>query len=225
MPTHAAQLALLVGTRVCQSCEWQRCARTHRRQAACVGATWLRPRRGTDGARSGVWRSARTCRAASFFPPLGPERRGARLLAMALPSTLDLTVPGGRLRTPHGDVLFCPHCAENSDPALFTYLHGFYVRCEGAALRDLMRSLGANYSIRGHRIMCPYCTSFADYSVHEGLFRLWRSVPLPRAQFADAWAAVDTTDWTEGGHSELSAAADALVQGPRLPTMLGREGP
>jgi hypothetical protein len=54
--------------------------------------------------------------------------------------------------------------------------------------------------------------------------RLWRSVELPRAQFADAWAGVDKTGWTPGGLPELRAAAEALLQGPRLPMMLGRDG-
>jgi hypothetical protein len=56
-------------------------------------------------------------------------------------------------------------------------------------------------------------------SVHDGFFRLWRSV-----QFADAWAGVDKTGWRSAGRAELMEAAEALAHGPRLPMMLGRDG-
>ena len=106
---------------------------------------------------------------------------------MALPAAGGLFIPYGRLKTPYGDVLFCLQCADNSrGPTLFTYLHGFYVRCGGDSLRSVLRSLGANYSSSHGRIMCPYCVSFDDYSVHDGFFRLWRSVQLPRTHFVDA---------------------------------------
>jgi hypothetical protein len=144
---------------------------------------------------------------------------------MALPGARDLDLSSGRLRTPHGDALFCLQCATNSEPTFFTYLHGFYVQSKGDVLRELLREVGANYSSRNNRVMCPYCVSYDDYGVHEGFFRLWRSVELPRAQFADAWAAVDKTGWKTGGRSELLGAAEALWQGPRLPMMLGRDGP
>jgi hypothetical protein len=144
---------------------------------------------------------------------------------MALTATRDLVMPGGRLSTPDGYVLFCLECAEDWTSARFTYLHGFYVQCEGVALRELLRALGANWSFRGNRVMCPFCHSYKNYSVHEGFFRLWRSVRVPRAQFADAWACVDTAGWTPAGLPELRAAAEALLQGPRLPMMLGRDGP
>ena len=144
---------------------------------------------------------------------------------MALMATRDLVMPGGRLSTPDGDVLVCLECAEYWGPRCFTYLHGYYVQCEGAALRDLLRAVGANYSTRNNRVMCPFCASYSNYSVHEGFFRLWRSIRVPRAQFADAWAAVDKTGWMPGGLPELRAAAEALLQGPRLPMMLGRDGP
>jgi hypothetical protein len=145
---------------------------------------------------------------------------------MALSAVGDLVIPYGRLKTPYGYVLFCLQCADNRrGPTLFTYLHGFYVRCGGDSLRGVLRSLGANCSSSHSRIMCPYCVSRDDDSVHDGFFRLWRSVQLPRALFADAWAAVDKTGWRSGGRAELMAAAEALAHGPRLPMMLGRNGP
>jgi len=149
-----------------------------------------------------------------------------RSLAMALPVAGDLAIPYGRLKTPHGDVLFCMQCADNRrGPTLFTYLHGFYVRCGGDSLRGVLRSLGANCSSSHSRIMCPYCVSCDHDSVHDGFFRLWRSVQLPLAQFADAWAGVDKTGWRSAARAELMEAAEALAHGPRLPMMLGRDGP
>ena len=136
----------------------------------------------------------------------------------------DLAIPNGCMCTPHGDVLFCLRCADTEYPARFTYLHGFYVRCGDDSLRSLLRELGGNYSTRNNRVMCPYCVSYGDYAVHEGFYRLWRSVELPRARFADAWAGVDKTDWHFGGREELIDAAEALLHGPRLPMMLGRDG-
>ena len=144
---------------------------------------------------------------------------------MAAPRARDLDFSSGRLRTPHGEALFCLQCATNSEPTFFTYLHGFYVQCKGDGLRELLRDLGANYSSRNNRVMCPYCVSYDDYGVHEGFFRLWRSVELPCAQFADAWAAVDKTGWKTGGRAELIGAAETLLHGPRLPMMLGHDGP
>jgi hypothetical protein len=35
---------------------------------------------------------------------------------------------------------------------------------------------------------------------------------------------VDLTDWMPAGNVELRAAAEALLQGPQLPMMLGRNG-
>ena len=141
---------------------------------------------------------------------------------MAVPA-LDLVTNGGRIQTGLGEALICNQCALASEPTHFTYLHGYYVRGGNEEIRRVLRSIGANYSTR-NKVLCPYCYSWQDYSLHDGFFRLWRSVRLPAGQLATAWAAVDRTGWTPAGSDNLIAAAGALRDGPHRPMMLAREG-
>ena len=134
---------------------------------------------------------------------------------------LDYGSQGGRVPTDMGYALVCNQCALGNEPPHFTYFHGYYVWGNNDKVRSDLRAIGANYSSRG-KVLCPYCSSYDKYEVHEGFFRLWRSVKLPASQHAAAWAAVDRTDWVAADSQELVAKAAVLRDGPRLPTMMAR---
>ena len=136
---------------------------------------------------------------------------------------LDYGSQGGRVPTDMGYALVCNQCALGTDPPQFTYLHGYYLRGNNDKIRNDLRAIGANYSSRG-KVLCPYCTSYDKFEVHEGFFCLWRSVQLPASRHAAAWADVDRTGWVLAESQELVAAANALRDSRRLPTMLGRGG-
>ncbi len=106
---------------------------------------------------------------------------------MAAAAAFDLRTNGGRIGTQWGEALVCAQCALSSDPVHFTYLHGYYVRGSKEEVKTLLRAIGATLS-GANNILCPYCYSYGDFGVHEGFFRLWRSVRLEPAQLAQAWA-------------------------------------
>ena len=130
----------------------------------------------------------------------------------------------GRLQTPQGEVLVWVHCAFGTNPPQFTYLHGYCVCGGQQAVQDILRNVGGKLTGRTGNVLCTFCNSYLNHSLHEGFFRLWRSVKVPPSQHANVWAAVDKRGWVPASVQELVAAAEALRDAQRLPMMMGRDG-
>jgi hypothetical protein len=133
--------------------------------------------------------------------------------------------------TRRGEVLICMKCAVDTEPSIFTYLHGYFFNGYSAVrLRDALRPLGGTVSRVRQRVLCPWCHNRHSENYHDGHFRLWRSVRLQVPDFYRLWATVNTDRWTPlwaaaGDEYMLEEAAEWLRGVEHMPWMLERRGP